>query len=189
MSGQKNRREQMKKLLCIVPLVLLFCFTIACQDKAAMAELEKFRAQTAIEKQNEALVSRVIEALNTRNAGIYQELYAPEYGWYFPSNNPKALTREEEAGFVKLLWAGFPDIHWDVPDLIAHGDRVIFRYVCKGTHTGEYQGLLPTGNKFEIGGAWLGRIVNGKIVEAREDGDVLGWMQQLGMELKPKAAK
>jgi hypothetical protein len=179
----------MKKLLYIVPLALLFCLTIACQDKAAMGELEKFRAQTAIEKQNEALVSRVIEALNTRNAGIYQELYAPEYGWYFPSNNPKALTREEEAGFVKLLWVGFPDIHWDVPDLIAHGDRVIFRYVCKGTHTGEYQGLLPTGNRFEIGGVWVGRIVNGKIVEAREDGDVLGWMQQLGMELKPKAAK
>jgi hypothetical protein len=36
------------------------------------------------------------------------------------------------------------------------------------------------------GGVWLAHIVNGKIVEAREDGDVLEWMQQLGMELKPK---
>jgi ketosteroid isomerase-like protein len=179
----------MKKLLCIVPLVLVFCFTIACQDKAAMAELEKFKAQAAIEKQNEALVKRAIDGLNNRDAGIYQELYAPEYGWYFPGNNPKALTRDEEAGFVKLLWAGFPDIHWDIMDLIARGDRVIFRYVAKGTHTGEYQGLHPTGNKFEVDGVWLGRITDGKIVEAREDGDMLGMMQQLGMELKPIAAK
>jgi hypothetical protein len=36
------------------------------------------------------------------------------------------------------------------------------------------------------GGAWLGRIVNEKIVEAREDGDVLEWMEQFGMELRPK---
>lgn len=179
----------MKKHLCAVPLILLLCFAFACQDKAAMAELEKFRAQAAIEKQNEALVRRVVEALNTRNAGIYQELYAPEYGWYFPSNNPKALTREEEAGFVKLLWDGFPDIHWDVPDVIAQGDWVIFRYICRGTHTREYQGLKPTGNTFEMGGFWLGRITNGKIVEAREDGDALGWMQRLGMELKPIEAK
>lgn len=179
----------MKKRLCAAPLVLLLCFTFACQSKAEKTGLEKFRAQAAVEKQNEALVQRVIEALNARDAGIYQEVYAPDYGWYFPGNNPKALTRDEEAGFVKLLWAGFPDIHWEVPDLIAHGDRVVFRYVCKGTHRGEYQGLHPTGNTFEMSGVWLGRIANGKIVEAREDGDALGWMQQLGMELKPKEAK
>jgi ketosteroid isomerase-like protein len=175
-----------KKYVSVIPLVFLLCFVVGCQDKAAMAKLEEFETQVALEEQNEALVRRVVEALNTRNAGIYQELYAPEYGWSFPSNNPKALTREEEAGFIKLLWDGFPDIHWDVPDVIAHGDWVIFRYVCRGTHTGEYQGLKPTGNKFEMGGFWLGRITNGKIVEAREDGDALGWMQQLGMELKPK---
>ncbi|MGA2531720.1 MAG: ester cyclase [Candidatus Aminicenantales bacterium] len=179
----------MKKLLCVVPLLILFCFTIACQDKAAMAELEKFRAQAAVEQQNEALVTRVFNELNNRNAGIYLELYAPEYGWYFPPNNPKALTREEESGFVKLLWAGFPDIRWQVEEMTARGDRVIARFIARGTHTGEYQGLRPTGNKFEISGIWSGRITNGKIVEAREEGDVLGWMQQLGMELKPIAAK
>jgi hypothetical protein len=36
------------------------------------------------------------------------------------------------------------------------------------------------------GGVWLDRIVNGKIIEAREDEDVLEWMQQFGTELKPK---
>jgi predicted ester cyclase len=30
------------------------------------------------------------------------------------------------------------------------------------------------------------RVENGKIVEMREDADILGLMQQLGMELKPK---
>ena len=75
-----------------------------------MAELEKFEAQAVVEQQNEALVTRVFDELNKRNADVYQELYAPENGWYFPSNNPKALTREEEAQFVKLLWSGFPGI-------------------------------------------------------------------------------
>jgi hypothetical protein len=35
----------------------------------------------------------------------------------------------------------------------------------------------------------MARISNGKIVEAREDYDVLGMMTQLGMELKPKEVK
>jgi len=179
----------MKKLLCIVPLVILFCFTIACQDKAAMAELDKYKAQTKLEGQNEALVRTVFDELNKKSETVYQEMYAPEYRWHFPANNPTGMTREEEAGFVKLLWAGFPDMHWDIEELVAHGDRVIVRFLAKGTHTGEYQGLRPTGKRFEASGIWMARIKNGKVADAKEDYDVLGMMTQLGMELKPIAAK
>jgi ketosteroid isomerase-like protein len=178
----------MKQLLCIVPLVLLFCFTIACQDKAAMAELEKYKAQAKVEEQNEALVRTVFDGLNKHDM-TYQELYAPEYGLSLPSNNPKAVTREEEAGYIKLAWAAFPDLHWDIEEMVSGGDRVIVRYVERGTHKGEYQGLLPTGNSIEASGIWMARIKDGKIVDVREDFDALGWMQQLGMELKPIEAK
>jgi len=179
----------MKKYLCIVPLVLLFCFTIACQDKAAMAELETFKAQTVVEQQNEALVRNVFDRLSKGDEAVYQEMYAPEYGWYFPTLNPKALTREEEAGFVKLARVGFPDIRWDIIEMVASGDAVVVRFVVSGTHTGEYQGLLPTGIKVEAGGIWMARIKNGKLVEVREEFDLLGFMQQLGMELKPIEVK
>jgi len=180
----------MKKYLCIIPLVLLLCLTFACQDKAAMAELEKYKTQAKLEEQNKALVTRTFDELNKRNADVYQELYAPDYGWYFPANNPKALTREEEAGFVKLLWAAFPDIRWDIVEMVASGDTVVARFMVRGTHTGaEYQGLLPTGNKFESGGVLTARIKDEKLVKVREEADVLGWMQQLGMELKPKEVK
>jgi len=180
----------MKRIvLTVCPLVILFCCTIACQDKAAMAELEKYKAQATLEEQNEALVRTVFDGLNKHNMTVYQEMYAPEYGLSFPSNNPKAMTREEEAGFVKSAWAGFPDLHWDIEEMVSSGDRVIVRYVERGTHKGEYQGLHPTGNRIEASGIWMARISNGKIAEVREDFDVLGWMQQLGMELKPIAAK
>lgn len=97
----------MKKLYMILPVALLLCFMVGCQDKAAMAELEEFRAQVALEEQNMALVRQVFEELNKQNEAVYQEFYAPEYGWYFPANNPQALAWEEEAGFVKLLWPHF----------------------------------------------------------------------------------
>jgi len=176
----------MKNPLLAFSLVLLFCFTFSCQNKAEKAELEKFRAQAKVEEQNGALVVSVFDELNKKNANVYQELYAPEYGWHFPSSNQKGLSREEESGFVKLLWAGFPDIHWDIEEMIAHGDRVIARFVVRGTHTGEYQGIPPTGNKFESGGVWMARVKDGKIIEAKEEADLLGMMQQIGMELKPK---
>jgi hypothetical protein len=42
---------------------------------------------------------------------------------------------------------------------------------------------------FEVGGVWTARIKDGKLLEVREEADALGWMQQLGMELKPKEEK
>ena len=176
----------MKKLYLILPLALILCFMVGCQDKEAMAELEAMKAQAQVEEENGAFVRRVFDELNKQNEAVYQEFYAPEYGWYFPANNTQALTREEEAGFVKLLWAAFPDIRWDIIEMVASGDTVMVRFTVSGTHEGEYQGLPPTGEMFETGGVWTARIKDGMLVEAREEADVLGWMQQLGMELKPK---
>ena len=179
----------MKKLSMILPLALILCFMVGCQDKEAMAELEKYKARAEVEEENEALVRRVFDELNKQNEAVYQEFYAPEYGWYFPANNTQALTREEEAGFVKLLWAAFPDIRWDIVEMVSSGDTVMVRFTVSGTHKSEYQGLPPTGNTFKTGGTWTARIKGKKLVEVREEADVLGWMQQLGMELKPKEGK
>jgi len=179
----------MKKLLMVIPLVILLCFTFSCQDKEAMAELEEMKAQAEVEEQNKALVKRIFEGLNEKNADIYEELYAPDYAWHFPSNNPKPLSREEEHGFVKILWDAFPDINWSIEELIAKDDRIIVRFIARGTHEGEFQGIPATGNKIESSGSWIARIENGKLVEVREDADLLGMMQQLGMELKPKEEK
>jgi hypothetical protein len=65
-------------LLALVGLVLLLCFAFACRDKAAMAELEKFRAQAKAEEENKDLAKRVIDALNEGDVGAIKELAAPE---------------------------------------------------------------------------------------------------------------
>ncbi|MBN2258404.1 MAG: hypothetical protein JW704_11400, partial [Anaerolineaceae bacterium] len=48
----------MKKYLLVIPLFFLLCFVVGCQDKAAMAELDEFRAQAAVEEQNKAIIER-----------------------------------------------------------------------------------------------------------------------------------
>ncbi len=176
----------MKRFPCSIPVVLSLCFAFACQDKAAMAELGKFKAQAQLEEQNAILVRGMFDGLNRHDAAIYQELFAHEYGWHSPSNNPKSLSRDEEAGFVKMIWVGFPDIRWNVDEVVARGEIVVARFTARGTHKAEFQGIPATGNAVEASGIWIGRVHDGKIVEAREDWDALSMMQQLGMELKPK---
>ncbi len=176
----------MKKLLMIIPLVILLCFTFGCQNQEAMAELEKFKAQAEVEEQNKVLVKRMYEAFEKGDFEAYKEVVAPEYVWYLPSRSTKPISREETIEFGKMLRNGFPDFAYSVEDLIAEDDIVISRFIFRGTHEGEFQGIPATGNKVEMSGFMMTRIENGKLVEDKEEYDGLGFMIQLGMELKPK---
>lgn len=151
-----------------------------------MAELKAMRAQAEVEEQNKELVKRYIEELNKGNTEPFEELCAPEYGYYLPSNSPRPLPREEMFEFLKTLFQAFPDINWRIEESFAEGDRVIVWNIITGTHEGEFQGIPATGNKINISSILMYRFKNGKIVEEKEENNSIGLMQQLGMELRPK---
>ena len=179
----------MKKCLCAVPLVLLLCFSFACQDRAAMAELEKINAQAKVEEQNKILLNRMWEMWNKGEYEAWKQVHADEYVYYSPSNSTKGLSREETIEMGKAFFKSFPDATTSIEELIAAGDKVVTRWILRGTHKGEFSGIPATGNKVENSGIMITRIENGKIVEDKEDYDTLGMMQQLGMELKPIEVK
>ncbi len=179
----------MKNPILVVCLVLLLCFAFACQNKAEKAELEKFRAQAKIEEQNMTLVRKMIEELNKGNVEFLREANAPDYVYYFPSANPKSMSTDEVIGMIKANMESFTDLNWSLEEQVATGDMVISRAIVRGTHTATYQGIPATGNTVEISFINWCRLKDGKIVEEREEADILGFMQQLGMELKPKGAE
>jgi steroid delta-isomerase-like uncharacterized protein len=176
----------MKKVYWILPLALIVCFTVACQDKAAMAELEEFKAQAALEEQNEALYREFIDELNKGNLDVFDEYFVPDYAYYFPSNAQEPLSLEETRELVETHFKSFPDYKWKIEELYADKDMIIARMSTSGTFTEEYRGIPPTGKKIESSAIFFVRMENGKVVEEREEVDVLRVMQQLGMELKPK---
>ena len=179
----------MKKLLLILPLVILLCFTFGCQDKEAMAELEAMKAQAEVEEQNKEVVLKFYEELDNGNIENVMELFAPNFLWYTPSNSPNPMSREETHEFLKMVLIAFPKWQHKIEEIIAVGDKVITRAIDYTTHEGEFQGIPATGNKVEFGVIVIYSIEDGKIVELREEGDMLGFMLQLGMELKPKEGK
>ncbi len=179
----------MKKIILILPLGLILCFMLGCQDKAAMAELEKYRAQAKVEEQNKVLVERYFGELKKGNFDVLNEMNAPEYLFYSPSTNPKPMTREQTIEFIKMIFAAFPDINYRIEKVYVDGDTAIIWYTVTGTHQGEFAGIPATGNKVKVSSILLWSIKDGKIIEEREEADMLGLMMQLGMELKPKEEK
>ena len=69
----------MRKLCMVLPLVLILCFIVGCQDKEAMAELEAMKAQTEVEKQNKELVKELFAAIDAGNFDKLKELFADDF--------------------------------------------------------------------------------------------------------------
>jgi steroid delta-isomerase-like uncharacterized protein len=177
------KEGEMKNPLLVVSLVLLLCFAFGCQNKAEKAELEKFRAQAKVEEQNKALFHKFIEEWSNKNVDFVKDVYAPDF---ISSDNE---SKDEAIENDKTAWEAFPDLNVTIKESVAVGDIVFSTLIFTGTHKGMFSGIPATGNRFEVSGMNLCRFKNGKIIEEREEMDMLGLFMQLGMELKPKEAK
>lgn len=176
----------MSKTFLVISLAVVLCLSVSCTDQAAMAELEKYRTQAKAEEQNKKIVKRSIEIWNKADFGSYKKLVTSDYGYYSPSRSEKSLSIEETTAFGKMLFEGFPDAKWTIEDIIAQGDKVVIRLNFNGTHTGTYNGITATGSKVYGSSIVILALKNGLIAEERDEYDNLSFMQQLGMELKPK---
>ena len=83
-------------------------------------------------------------------------------------------------GLVSGYLTGFPDITLTVEGQVEAGDVVVTRFVATGTNTGEFNGKPPTGKAVRMQVISMTRLVDGKIAEEWEEGDMLGMMGQLG---------
>jgi steroid delta-isomerase-like uncharacterized protein len=103
----------------------------------------------------------------------------------FPSNGDEAVADELLADIfrthtappgmspgkqgVKAYFAAFrravPDLHAQVHDRLADGDKVVTRKTFHGTQTGEFMGLPPTGSAISVDVIDIVRVRDGKFVE------------------------
>lgn len=72
---------------------------------------------------------------------------------------------------VKAVGAGFPDYHWELRQLIVQDDTIAARLIGRGTHTGVFHGIAPTGREIAIQELVVYRIADGKIIQCWGDLD------------------
>jgi predicted ester cyclase len=134
------------------------------------AQLSRHDRGASLTEENKAVVRRLIgEVLNGGRLEIIDDIYAPELA--------RAARR-----WITPFRASFPDVHMEVVELIAEGDKVVGRFTCSATHLGPWLGHAPTGRRFErVDEVSIFRFRDGKIVQVWSLEDTLGRLRQLGL--------
>ena len=135
-------------------------------------------ATTSIEK-NKRIARRFPEEVATEgNIDLVDEICTEDVLDHSPFGDRQG--RETVKKQIAELHKAFGDFSATVEDGLAEDDRVAMRITLRGTHKGEFQGIEPTDEEFEIQNMVFTRIKDGKIAERWVQPDMLGLMQQLG---------
>jgi steroid delta-isomerase-like uncharacterized protein len=135
-------------------------------------------------EQNKAIPRRFFKAMENNDQTTLKELLAPNFkAYHFGSTEP--ILREDLLQVLTMYEGAFSDQKYTIIDQVAEGDKVTTRTTWEATHSGEYQGLPPSGKRVLVSGIAVSRIEGGRIVERWLEVDRLGWMQQLGLVPAP----
>ncbi|SFH71909.1 conserved hypothetical protein, steroid delta-isomerase-related [Collimonas sp. OK307] len=131
---------------------------------------------THVIENNKLLIRRLYEnCINRGNLALLTELIADDF-----VGSPGAQGAAEFAKGIATIRYGFPDVQFEVEDLIAEGDRVAVRWSFRGTHGGPFAGRAASHAQVTQTANVIFQIRDGKIARAWVQVDRLGLLQQIG---------
>jgi predicted ester cyclase len=87
-----------------------------------------------VNEEHKAAVHRLLEAFNAQDAAACDELATSEAAHQCKDTMPE-------------VYAMYEGHHVDATDMIAEGEKVWARVATRGGHSGEWEGILPTGKQ------------------------------------------
>ena len=130
-------------------------------------------------EQNKALMRHWLEEFSQGNLAIIDQLFASTH----LAHAPGVPDNGSLSGFKQLMGMmreAFPDAKASIEDQVAEGDKVVTRFVVRGTHQGCFMAVPATNQSVIFSVIDITGLHNGQFVESWFNMDSLGILQQIG---------
>ena len=101
-------------------------------------------------------------AWNNHDANSIAATFA-EGGTYSDPTTKGPLTGPAIGAYADALWAAFPDLSFEIVSVTESGNLISAEWIMRGTNTGSFNGLPPTGRTIELPGADFLRVEGDKL--------------------------
>ena len=134
-----------------------------------------------------ALFTRWQEAMADHDLDALAAVYAKDCVVESPMAAGTVQGREANAQIHRAFFDAFPDITFNLQELLIDGDRIVQIGTLTGTDTGGLMGMVPSGKPVVIPIVYFSKVDNGEIVYERRVYDFTGMLVQIGV-LKARPA-
>lgn len=131
-------------------------------------------------EENKRIVREYIDSVvNTGDTGRITRYISPDYvEVYRNERHPAGIEGAVE--HILGVRRTYPDLYVTVERQIAEGDWVVTLITARGTHSGEWLGIAPTGKPVEFTGVNVDRVRGGLIVEHGGAANLLETLLEIG---------
>lgn len=129
---------------------------------------------------SERVVTEYVRIINNRKFSDVSNVLAESFAMTGPMTGT-VEGRENVTEHFQGLLAGFSDFHIQVHEVLSGGDLVMSESTLSGTHDGEFDGIPPTQQEFEVPEMARFIVKDGKIQEERTYYDQHDLLDQLGL--------
>ncbi len=132
-------------------------------------------------EENKAVVRQLVERTAAGDSSSIDELTTDDFVLHVlwgegREGDRQVWKRTNDGGHV-----GLPDYSMAIDDMIAEGEKVMVLSTRRGTHTGPFLTLAPTGKSLKVSRFALYRLKDRKVAEMWVMDDQLGQYQELGV--------
>jgi steroid delta-isomerase-like uncharacterized protein len=161
----------MKKLLAVLPLALLFCFVLSCQQ----ATEEKAETGLTQEELN-AMTADVIKVYNNGDMDALDRVYAADYVEHDPLEG-ETVGIDAFKQRIRAMHEMYSSIDLSIDETFIKDDKAAVLWSVKET--------LASGQEINVSGVNIVSIVDGKIAEVDLYYDTKSALEQMGYKIIP----
>ncbi len=137
-------------------------------------------ASSKQEEINKQVVRQFFELLGRQDTKRMEQLLISSTQYSFHRSGMPHMDWNAHKQLLAAITRAFPDLHHDVKDMVAEGDKVAVRLNVTGTHKSEFRGIPPSGGKLSLDEMAFLTIIDGRITEGWITSDTMSFMQQIG---------
>jgi steroid delta-isomerase-like uncharacterized protein len=136
---------------------------------------------TAMSEANKSLARQWFEQVwNQKSEADIERMFQPERKAHgLPDADSILEGPDAFKAFHRKICGAFPDIHVDIEDIVAEGDRVAVRWKATSTHLGDHLGFPASGKRAELTASSFLVIHGDQIVESWNQVDIESVFQKL----------
>ncbi len=144
------------KKSAIAILLIVFGFTVSCQQQAAIEQSEK---------EMKAMVEKLKNIWNSGDLAEIEEIFSSNWVCHSIDNEVDTVSIDDYKQWVTSMRTTHPDLTSKTEQLIIKDDMIVWHWTTTGTHNGTSGDSPFTGKKFKLPGVSIYRVVNGKIAK------------------------
>lgn len=99
---------------------------------------------------HKTVIERFRECINHNDKALAEKLIDSRAEFASLTSSETLYGGSGYLSVVEFMRKSFSDIHWEIVDMAAEGDKVAVSWICSGTHDGEFMGRAPTGKTFSF---------------------------------------